>query len=162
MRIIQRNKYRIPAITTSLDTLLKEVSFQDDDDEEEEENDEEKKEKLNDEEKKEKLNDEEKKEKLNDEEKKEKLNDESSVVSQMNEMNQSNLIPPPSQSTTEVIITISLLIRFFMNVVFVVMDQLLLPFHSVLTHILIINIQFMNKENERLHPLFPYQTQVIV
>ena len=154
MRIIQRNKYRIPAITTSLDTLLKEVSFQDDDEEEEEEE--------NDEEKKEKLNDEEKKEKLDDEEKKEKLNDESSVVSQMNEMNQSNLIPPPSQSTTEVIITISLLIRFFMNVVFVVMDQLLLLFHSVLTHILIINIQFMNKENERLHPLFPYQTQVIV
>ena len=154
MRIIQRNKYRIPAITTSLDTLLKEVSFQDDDEEEEEEE--------NDEEKKEKLNDEDQKEKMDDEEKKEKLNDESSVVSQMNEMNQSNLIPPPSQSTTEVIITISLLIRFFMNVVFVVMDQLLLLFHSVLIHILIINIQFMNKENERLHPLFPHRTQVIV
>ena len=41
MRIIQRNKYRIPAITTSLDTLLKEVSFQDDDEEEEEEEEEE-------------------------------------------------------------------------------------------------------------------------
>ena len=39
MRIIQRNKYRIPAITTSLDTLLKEVSLQDDeeDDDDEEE-----------------------------------------------------------------------------------------------------------------------------
>ena len=27
MRIIQRNKYRIPAITTSLDTLLKEAQI---------------------------------------------------------------------------------------------------------------------------------------
>ena len=138
MRIIQRNKYRIPAITTSLDTLLKEVSLQDDD--EEDDDDEE------------------------IEEKKEKLNDESSVISQMNETSQSNLIPPtPSpQSTTEVIIILSLLIRFLMNVVFVAMVQLLLLFHSVLIHILIINIQFMNKENERLHPLFPHRTQVIM
>ena len=147
MRIIQRNKYRIPAITTSLDTLLKEVSFQDDDEEEEEEE-----------------NDEEKKEKLNDEEKKEKLNDESSVISQMNETSQSNLIPPtPSpQSTTEVIIILSLLIRFLMNVVFVAMVQLLLLFHSVLIHILIINIQFMNKESGRQHLLSYHLIQMIV
>ena len=139
MRIIQRNKYRIPAITTSLDTLLKEVSLQD-----EEEDDDDDDEEI--------------------EEKKEKLNDESSVISQMNETSQSNLIPltPSPQSTTEVIIILSLLIRFLMNVVFVAMVQLLLLFHSVLIHILIINIQFMNKENERLHPLFPHRTQVIV